>query len=90
MIYDSVVFDIDQDFFFNVKKDAERPSEQLRYKKDFVQTIDVRSLLIKYRLFEKPYYIFRSHEEAYWKIKELNLKNIKLLHFDAHDDLDRA
>lgn len=91
---DVSVFDIDQDFFFKYNStknmdELEANKKIEENKSEFTEFFSPKHLIEKYSIRNKPYFIFRNHEEALYKIRELDLNNIKLLHFDAHDDLER-
>lgn len=88
-----VIFDLDQDFFFLPRVlDANTGEDSIENKiwryKNQEQVIDAKKIVDKYNIKRKNYTIFRNHQQVFYYIKNNYGKIDKLLHFDAHSDIE--
>ncbi|MFW6226456.1 MAG: hypothetical protein ACOC3V_05820 [bacterium] len=81
-----IILDIDQDFFFTYEGESKTQTGE---PEDFIEQITIQDVLKKYDSENAPFKIFSQHDEVYYEIHRMKIKDIHLIHLDRHDDLER-
>lgn len=80
-----IILDVDADFFFGPVYYDDQPIDV----ETQVQLTTPKEVVDRYNIeFGTPLVFFKNHSEAYGFIQNFKLKDIKLIHLDAHRDYD--
>lgn len=84
------IVDIDQDFFYKfIGKNSINGVNAPCDKDDLVANMTMKKFFKDMSLGNVGFKLCFKHDEVYYELKRMGVKEVKLLHFDRHDDLDK-